>query len=403
MTTKQARARAPLSVKCTRDELQSHAYSHAVLRFAGKIPTRMGATEALVALQRGVAALIRSLPDSEGASVLNPYVSSGKGTQPYAVVVSIVVSIDVRDTLLSRRSDAGWLHLPAPWGGQVALSPVGGGDLQEVHLRRLPLGFDLSLLQEKMKQKGIDATHLTHLIDPTTGFPRADAASALVPNGTQFPGGVFVLQKPDGSVLASVQVSSASRLPPAPGEEAAVPAAVGSYAAAAAAAAGAGITRPRPASCPDDASAGSAAAAAGQPAAEGNAAAAPAGTECSPQQQQQQQHGRTVPHPATAGGGKAAANQRPRSQPAARPRPAVGGERSDEQGSEAKRQCTEQQQPRGGGRASAGNPGGSAAAGGGGGGVATTNSFAQLSHSDDMDADAADLLAADATMNDAAT
>jgi hypothetical protein len=156
---------------------------------------------------------------------------------------------------------------------------------------------------------------------------------------------------------------------------------------------------PRPTSRPGDGAAGSAAAATGQPAAEGAAATAPTGTDPGPQQQQLR--GRTPPHRAAAGGGTVAANQRARSQPAARPRPAVDSERADEQGSDAKRQCTQQSQPAGRSHSPAGSPGGGTTAGGGG--VTTTNSFAQLSHSDDMDADAADLLAADATMTNATT
>jgi hypothetical protein len=231
MAARRVPAQGALVLKCSEDDLAANRHSCLSLRFAAKIPAGMAPGDALLSFSQSVGAMLKSLPCEDGGqvSVQRPFVGKGRDGLPYSVCFPIVVPPELGNALLARRDPRAWLPLPAPWGAPAALFAGDTAEqLQVVHLHGLPVGVDPSLLQSKLAGAGFQLTEMQPLTDTVTGYPLADAVSALVPIGTRFPEEGISLTGPDGQQLATIKIYYISRLPPAH-----------SYAAAAA-----GTTRP---------------------------------------------------------------------------------------------------------------------------------------------------------------
>lgn len=214
-----------------------HAESCTVVRFVGRIPSHWAASQAALNLQEAVAAVLRGKDGADRARVLGrPMIGNGNGSQPYSVAFKVVLRPETCQALRDgRQHETGWLPLPAPWGGQVALFEGDAAEqLQRVLLFGWPPHLDVSLLQQLLGRYGVPVTALQPLVDQPTGWDRADAVSATVPVGTRFPAGGITLRSPDGSDLATISVHRLSILPPPPGASAVASGGV-SYATAAAA------------------------------------------------------------------------------------------------------------------------------------------------------------------------
>lgn len=366
MSARRGAGSGKLTLRFTEDDLASHRYSHSVVKFVGKIPVQMDASAAISALSVAAAAYLGALPDGlERVRSLRSYVSTGSGTQPYAVTASFVVPPEMRDVLLGRRDARSWVELAAPWSGH-ALVECGAGEVQEVHLVGLPVGLELDVVCQKLLQADVPVADVEYLKDPLHQLSRADAARAFLPASCRLD--TLELQGPNG-MLAVVKVHRISRLPPAPG--------AGSYAAAVA---GAARSPSRPSAAPA-ASAGAAAAAVAA-AAPASPRAAPQGGQGQQRQQpaQRQQEPRRQQQPPAPRRSPSRTRQRspPRGRPAAAA--AAGGPRCSP-GVSPKRQCVDV----------TASPS-----------LASPNPFGQLTDVADMDADvaavAAQLTAADSNM-----
>lgn len=361
MATRRSTGPRTLTVKLTEDDLAQCRYSHAVVKFVGKVPAHMDAGDAVRALSVAATACLAALPDGLlDVSILRSYVSNGGGTQPYAVASCFVVPPGVRDALVGLRDGRSWVELAAPWGGHALLECGADGE-QEVHLVGLPVGMHADRVMDCLLRSGVQATSVEPLTDPSTRLPRTGAARALLPASCRLD--TIELQGPDGA-LAVVKVHRLSRLPPAPGS---LPRA-GSYAGAVA---GARRASPAPSAAPV-VSAGAATAAAA-------AAAAPASPRAAPHDGQRGQPPpllrqlRSQPQPQPLALRRSPSRTRQRSPARGRPAAAAAaGSPRASPGVSPKRQCV-------GGAASP--P------------LVSPNPFGQLSDVTDMDADAADVAA----------
>lgn len=214
---------------------ESQLTNTVMLRFVGRIPAGWSPHEALQRLGTAAGSAVREL---QGAveDALPPragrmYAAKSKGASLFnTVCAEISVSRELERALQDRRSPEGWVALPAPWGGEVAVFTGGPDEQRAVRLVGLPPRVPMPFLQEILEANSIPVLELRALPCPALDMESCVAAHLVVPATAQLPKELQI-RGSSGKKFATLGVQHISSLPRAPGEERAAPA---SYAAAAA-------------------------------------------------------------------------------------------------------------------------------------------------------------------------
>ncbi|KAL4459041.1 hypothetical protein ABPG75_013906, partial [Micractinium tetrahymenae] len=138
------------------------------LRFVARIPVAWKPPEARLRLGEAVGALVeevqRAVDGGPPPRAGRAYVTCSKGAQqPNTVSVEMAGSHDFDRALRDRRSPRGWVQLPQPWGGSVAVFTGGPEEVHEAHLSGLDPFAPLEYTQEILRDNGIPPLELRSL------------------------------------------------------------------------------------------------------------------------------------------------------------------------------------------------------------------------------------------------